>query len=90
MHYYNPNLKWFIDNGGMYFEDPLRHVLHRVFWSFAHMQHAFQFYRPVVLVDGTFLTKKYRGTLMMAGAVDPEDQIVPMAFALAEGENNES
>ena len=27
---------------------------------------------------------------MMAAAVDPEDQIVPMAFALAEGENNES
>ena len=30
------------------------------------------------------------GTLMMAAAVDPEDQIVPMAFALVEGENNES
>jgi hypothetical protein len=25
----------------------------------------------------------------MAAAVDPEDQIVPMAFALVEGENNE-
>jgi transposase-like protein len=54
------------------------------------MEHAFKYYRPVVLIDGTFLTKKYRGTLMMAAAVDPEDQIVPMAFALAEGENNES
>ena len=27
---------------------------------------------------------------MMAAVVDPEDQIVPVAFALAEGENNES
>ena len=27
---------------------------------------------------------------MTATTVDPEDQIVPMAFALAEGENNES
>jgi transposase-like protein len=27
---------------------------------------------------------------MMAIVVDPEDQIIPMAFALAEGENNES
>jgi hypothetical protein len=27
---------------------------------------------------------------MMAAAVDPENQIVPMAFALAEGENNDS
>jgi len=54
------------------------------------MEHAFQFCRSVVLVDGTFLIGKYRGTLMMAAVVDPEDQIVPMAFALAEGENNES
>ena len=54
------------------------------------MKHAFQFYRPVVLVDGTFLTRKYRETLMMAVVVDPEDQIVPMTFALVEGENNES
>jgi hypothetical protein len=43
-----------------------------------------------VLVDGTFLTGKYRGTLMMAAAVDPKDLIVPMAFALAKRENNES
>ena len=27
---------------------------------------------------------------MMVAVVDPEDQIVPMAFALVEGENNES
>ena len=61
-----------------------------VFWSFAQTEHAFQFCRPDVLVDGTFLTGKYRGTLMMAAAVDPEDQIVPVTFALAEGENIES
>jgi hypothetical protein len=30
------------------------------------------------------------GTLMMAAAVDPKNQIVPIAYALAEGENNES
>jgi transposase-like protein len=74
----------------MYLQNPVRHVLHRVFWLFAQTEHAFQFCRPVVLVDGTFLTQKYRGTLMMAAAVDPEDQTVPMAFALAEGENNSS
>ena len=54
------------------------------------MEHAFQFYWPVVFIDGTFLTGKYRGSLMMAATIDPEDQIVPMTFALAEGENNES
>jgi transposase-like protein len=50
----------------------------------------FQHCRPVILVDGTFLTGKYRGTLMMAVAVDPEQQLVPLAFALAESENGDS
>ena len=76
-HYYNLSLKWFIDTRGMCFRDPLRHVLYRVFWSFTQTEHAFQFCRSVVLVDGTFLIGKYRGTLMMAAAVDPKDQIVP-------------
>ena len=80
MHYYNPGLKWFVDTRGMYFRDPLRHVLYRVFWSFVQTEHAFQFCRPVILVDGTFLTGKYRGTLMMAVAVDLEDQIVSWLF----------
>ena len=59
-------------------------------WYFDQCKHAFQYCRPVVLVDGIFLTGKYRGTLMMAATVDPENQIVPLAFALAEGENNDS
>jgi hypothetical protein len=83
-------LKWFVDTGGMYFHNSLRHVLYRVFWLFTQTEHAFQFCRPVVLFDGTFLTGKYRGTLMMVAAVDPEDQIVPMTFALAKKEDNES
>jgi hypothetical protein len=73
MNYYNHGTKWFMDTGGMSLQNSVRHVLHRVFWSFAQTEHAFQFCRPVVLVDSTFLTRKYRGTLMMAAAVDPED-----------------
>jgi hypothetical protein len=44
----------------------------------------------VILVDGTFLIDKYKGTLMMAVAVDLEKQLVPLAFALAESENDDS
>jgi hypothetical protein len=89
-------MKWWIDTGNKY---SLRtvdsittkvHVLRRVFWFFEQTRHAFQFCRPVVVVDATFLIGKYRGILMMAATADPENQIVPVAFALAEGENNES
>jgi hypothetical protein len=85
MNYYNHGMKWFVDTGRMSLQNSVRHVLHHVFWSLAQTEHAFQFCRPVVLVDGIFLIGKYMGTLMMAAAVDPEDQIVPMAFALAKG-----
>uniref|UniRef100_K3ZEF5 SWIM-type domain-containing protein n=1 Tax=Setaria italica TaxID=4555 RepID=K3ZEF5_SETIT len=90
--YYNPGVKWFIDSCGMMHPDNgvLKHILQRVFWCFPQCSEAFQHCRPVILVDGTFLTGKYKGTLMMAVGVDPEEQLVPLAFALAESENNES
>jgi transposase-like protein len=51
---------------------------------------AFKHCCPLVLVDGTFLTRKYRGVLMIAIGVDPNNQLVPLAFTLAEGENDDS
>uniref|UniRef100_K3ZZ77 SWIM-type domain-containing protein n=1 Tax=Setaria italica TaxID=4555 RepID=K3ZZ77_SETIT len=90
--YYDPGVKWCIDSCGMILPDNgvLKHILQRVFWCFPQCSEAFQHCRPVILVDGTFLTSKYKGTLMMAVAVDPEQQLVPLAFALVESENNES
>jgi hypothetical protein len=77
MSHYNPSLKWYVDTGGKYFINNITghvtHILQCVFWSFAQTEHVFQYCRPVILVDGTFLTGQYRGVLMMAAAVDPED-----------------
>jgi hypothetical protein len=50
----------------------------------------FTYYRPIVSVDATFLTGKYKGTLMIAIGMTAENQLLPLAFALIEGENNES
>ena len=41
-------------------------------------------------VDATFLTGKYKGTLMVAVGIDAEEQLIPIAFAVSEGENNSS
>jgi hypothetical protein len=46
--------------------------------------------KPIVSVDTTFLTGKYKGTLMVAVGMTTENQLLPLAFALVEGENNES
>jgi hypothetical protein len=46
--------------------------------------------RPIISVDDTFLTRKYKGTLMVAIGMTVENQLLPFAFALVESENNES
>jgi transposase-like protein len=50
----------------------------------------FAHYRPIISVDGTFLTWKYKGSLMIAVGITVESHLLPLAFALVEGENNES
>jgi len=92
MSLYNPGITWFIHTRNMMLphNGVYKHVLQRVFWCFPQCAESFQHCRPVILVDATFLTGKYKGTLMMAVAVDPERQLVPLAFALTEGENNDS
>jgi hypothetical protein len=92
MNHFNPGVIWFPYMTGLRVLDGcvLKPVLLRVFWCFPQCKVAFQHCRPVILIDGTFLTGKYRGTLMMAVAVDLEQQLVPLAFALAESENDDS
>jgi hypothetical protein len=50
----------------------------------------FTHYRPIVNVDVTFLIGKYKGTLMVAVGMTAKNQLLPLAFVLVEGENNES
>jgi hypothetical protein len=50
----------------------------------------FTYCRHIVSVDATFLTGKYKGTLMVAVGMTAENQLLTFAFALVDGENNES
>nr|XP_025607232.1 uncharacterized protein LOC112698021 [Arachis hypogaea] len=61
-------------------------ILHRVFWSFNPCVRAFRHCKPLVQVDGIHLYEKYKGTLLVAVAQDGNQNIVPIAFALVEGE----
>ncbi|RYR50341.1 hypothetical protein Ahy_A07g036935 [Arachis hypogaea] len=61
-------------------------ILHRVFWSFNPCIRAFRHCKPLVQIDGTHLYEKYKGTLLVAVAQDGNQNIVPIAFALVEGE----
>ncbi|WVZ62203.1 hypothetical protein U9M48_011974 [Paspalum notatum var. saurae] len=65
-------------NPGNYFEikhynlpeDPTKRVLQRAFFVLAACINAFQDRRPVLCIDGTFLTGRYKGTMLTAIAAD--------------------
>jgi hypothetical protein len=65
-------------------------ILDRLFWAFPQAIQAFQHCRPVLSIDGTFLTGKYKGTLLLAIAADANNQLLPIAYALVESENKDS
>ncbi|CAA7017279.1 unnamed protein product [Microthlaspi erraticum] len=50
----------------------------------------FQYLRRVIVVDGTHLTGKYGGTLLVAAGQDANFQVFPLAFGIVDAENNES
>ena len=53
---------------------------------------AFIYCLPVLCIDGTFLTEKYKGTILTAIGIDcnKQKQIVPIVFIFVENENTES
>nr|XP_051211242.1 uncharacterized protein LOC127328703 [Lolium perenne] len=57
-------------------------ILDRLFWAFPQTIRAFHHCRPVLSIDGTFLTGKYKGTLLVAIAADANNQLLPIAYAL--------
>ncbi|KAF1899392.1 hypothetical protein Lal_00019520 [Lupinus albus] len=65
-------------------------ILDRVFWAFKPCIEGFGFCKPILQVDGTFLTGKYNGTLLIASSQDGNRRIFPVAFAIVEGETKEA
>ncbi|KAL5128187.1 hypothetical protein HKD37_14G040479 [Glycine soja] len=59
---------------------------HRVFWTYGQCKEAFKYCKPIIQVDGTHLYDKYRGTLLMATSQDGNGGVLPLAFAVVEGE----
>ena len=65
-------------------------ILRRVFWSFKPVIDGLQFAKPILQIDGTFLYGKYKHTLLIATAVDGNNAVLPVAYALVERENKDS
>jgi hypothetical protein len=89
--HFNPGTRCVIGTGGPWLpNDKGRYylLLKHVFWCFPQCVAGYAHYRPVISVDGTFLARKYKGTLMVAIGIMAKSHLLPLAFALVEGENN--
>ena len=62
----------------------------RVFFCLGACVRAFMYCLPILCIDGTFLTGRYKGTILTTIGVDCNKQVVPIAFAFVENENTES
>nr|XP_009800595.1 PREDICTED: protein FAR1-RELATED SEQUENCE 3-like [Nicotiana sylvestris] len=49
-----------------------------------------EYYRPVVVVDGTFLKSAYRGIMLTASTMDAAGKILPLAYVVVDSENDAS
>ncbi|XP_021307836.1 uncharacterized protein LOC110432195 [Sorghum bicolor] len=67
-----------------------REVFGRAFWVFGQSIEALKHCRPVVSIDGTFLTGKFEGTMLICIGTDAEDQLMSLAFAIVRKEDTDS
>nr|XP_009801424.1 PREDICTED: uncharacterized protein LOC104247167 [Nicotiana sylvestris] len=61
-----------------------------MFYAYGSLISGWNYCRPVIAVDATFLKSKFRGVLMISVSKDANNQIFPLAFGIAESENNNS
>ena len=61
-----------------------------LFLSFGAFIAGFQYQRRVIVVDGTHLSVKYGGVMLVVVAQDGNFQIFPLAFRIVDGENEHS
>ncbi|KAK2444425.1 hypothetical protein QL285_015453 [Trifolium repens] len=62
----------------------------RLFWAFKPSIEGFAHCKPLVQVDGTLLTGKFKGTMLLTVAQDGNIHIFSVAFAIVEGETKDA
>ncbi|XP_026395964.1 uncharacterized protein LOC113290589 [Papaver somniferum] len=62
----------------------------RIFVCFGSCKHIYRYLRPMIYLDATFLTGRFRSTLMVATCINGNDGFYPYAFAIVLYENKEN
>ncbi|KAJ1699915.1 hypothetical protein LUZ63_008427 [Rhynchospora breviuscula] len=78
-------IKWLTESVG----DPNRAMFKAAAWAYGPCIAAVPYLRPVISIDASFLSGRYKGTLLAACGYDPEQRLLPLAFAIVEKENEQ-
>ncbi|KAJ1702202.1 hypothetical protein LUZ63_001981 [Rhynchospora breviuscula] len=78
-------IKWLTESVG----DPNRAMFKAAAWAYGPCIAAVPYLRPVISIDASFLSGRYKGTLLPACGYDPEQRLLPLAFAIVEKENEQ-
>ncbi|XP_078168519.1 uncharacterized protein LOC144563019 [Carex rostrata] len=70
--------------------DPNVRTFKGLAWAFAPALEGFKHCRPVIGIDSTILCGKYGGSMFLAVSYDADGQVLPLAFAVIEVEDDES
>ncbi|KAK4383201.1 hypothetical protein Sango_2799600 [Sesamum angolense] len=62
------------------------YVLGYVFWAFKPCIDGFQFSRKIISIDDTHLYTKYKHKMLIATAMDENQQVLPLGFAIVDEE----
>jgi MULE transposase domain len=68
--------------------DPNEKIFQAVCWAYDPAIEAFKHCKPIIGIDDTHLSRRYKGKMLVACGFDAKDQLVPLAFALVDTENN--
>ncbi|XP_061988858.1 uncharacterized protein LOC133741866 [Rosa rugosa] len=63
------------------------HRFQRMFVSYGAWMKGFQSCRPILFIDATFITNKYKGQIIAASAKDANQGLYPVAYAIVDSEN---
>jgi hypothetical protein len=77
--HFNPGTRCIINTCGHWLPNEIGQyypVLKRVFWCFSRCVAGFAHCRPIISVDDTFLTGKYKGTSMIAVGMTTENYTI--------------
>ncbi|XP_026400189.1 uncharacterized protein LOC113296066 [Papaver somniferum] len=70
--------------------DHATQIFERIFICFGACKHSYRYLRPMIYLDATFLTGRFKGDLMVATCINGNNGFYPFSFALVSAENKDN